>query len=315
VTDLRLSDVLARRGVLAPAEVVTLVVALALDLADVHAVGRTHGAVCAEAVRFDPDGRPRLGRVGSDPSASPAADVLAVAAIGYLALGDQRPPRLVEGLAAGLADDPDERCDARELAERVLASGPAAPLRLPWPQDQGEVAETERAEPRSRTSRRLAVLLTVVLAVLLAVVLAVVAGMWTASGGSDPPRWNAVLARLDGARLAAVADRAVAELRWVYDTASPPLRRDTDLIRDLTRRGLHVRGRLAMLTSPRQLSRSAGNAVLSVLERPASYVLVDTRGRVVLSVNDNKPRGLVVHLHRTRDGWRIAAVTAVTTVE
>jgi hypothetical protein len=120
-------------------------------------------------------------------------------------------------------------------------------------------------------------------------------------------RWGAVLARLDRARSAAVADRRASELLAVYAPGSIPLVRDAALIGGLTRRGLVLRGRLAELTGARQLSRSGNDIALSVLERPASYVLLDARGHVVLRVRGNARR-LVVRLHHTRAGWRVTTV-------
>ena len=294
MSDLRLSDVLARRGVLAAPEVVTLVVALALDLADMHAAGDVHGAVCAEAVRFDPDGRPRLCRgtgVGE-----PGTDVRGVAAIGHLASGDRSlPPGLVEALQAGL----DKRCDARELAEAVLASGPAAPLRLPWPQHRREITGMEPGV--STSSKRLRPLM------LVALVVVPVALMLLRRDIASPTRWTAVLDHLDAARLTAVADRDVGDLSAVYDPASPLRSRDMSLIHELISRGLTIRGQLPELTNPQMLTHSGRDVALSVVERPASYVLTDARGRVVARVRGLRRR-LVVHVRRVRDGWRIVSV-------
>lgn len=295
MSDLRLSDVLARRGVLAPPEVVTLVVGLALDLAGRHDAGRCHGAVCPELVRFDPDGRPRLVDASPGAAIDPATDVYDVAAIGYLALGDRQPPRLVAALDAAMHDAPAERCNARDLADRVLAAGPAAPLRLPWPQDRRELTAVDFAPTRRR--RRVAVVAVA------AVGLAVAFGR--VSGSGKPVRWSDVLADLDQARVAAITDRSVAELGRVYDPASSLLRRDAALIRALARDGLTLRGHLAALTDPTLIGRST----LSVVERPASYDLVDSHGRVVLRVRGNATRRVVVRLRLTDDGWRVVDVS------
>lgn len=295
VSDPRLSDVLARRRVLAPAEVVTLVVALALDLADLHAAGRMHGAVCAETVRFDPDGRPRL--LGGGAAADPAEDVRALSALGYLALSEHRPPRLVEALEAGLAG-----CGAVELAERVLASGPAAPLRLPITPDR---CEKTAIEPGLSTSARMHRRL-----VLTGIVMLLVSLVFLPRPASDSARWTDVVVHLDRARFTAVVDRNVDELSAVYDSPSPQRNRDATLIRALVRDGLTVRGRLAELTSPALLNRSGDTATMSVLEQPAAYVLVDARGRVRLSVHGVGPRRLVIRLRRTARGWRVTDATA-----
>ena len=297
MSDLRLSDVLARRRVLAPAEVVTLAVALALDLADLHASGRVHGAVCAEMVRFDSDGRPRLRPGPGGAVADQAEDVRALSALGYLALSERRPPRLVEALDAGLAE-----CGAVELAERVLASGPAAPLRLPITADRWEKTGIEPGvSPSPKMHRALVRTGMVVLLVTL---------VFLPRHASDSSRWTEVVLHLDRARFAAVVDRRVDELSAVYDSASAQRSRDATLIRALVRDGFTVRGRLAELTSPTLLNRSGDTATMSVLEQPAAYVLVDARGRVRLSVRDRKPRRLVIRLRRTARGWRVTDATA-----
>jgi hypothetical protein len=293
---LRLSDVLARRRVLAPAEVVTLVVPLALDLAELHETGRVHGAVSADAVGFRADGRPVL-RPAREPDAAagPADDVFALAVLGYAALDGQPAARLVEALRAGLTDDPRERCAARELAELVLAAGPAAPLRLPYRHDHREMTRQEPGDSTSSRWRAAAVV----------VALAVIA--WPRAPLT--PSWAAVVARLDEARALAIGDRNIAELHAVYADGSEPLVRDATLIAELVRRGLTVRGRLAELSAPRVLAVHAGGATLSVLERPAVYTLIDRRGRVVVRVRGTNARRIVVRLRRTAAGWRVTSVS------
>ena len=273
---------------LAPAEVVTLVVGLALDLADLHAAGRVHGAVCADAVAFEDDGRPRLRPGVARGGGSAAGDVRDLAALGYLALGDRRPAGLTEAL-----DAPHR--DARDLAERVLASGPAAPMRLPE-----QRREITAREPRESTSPRYRGLVLVGLVVL-------VVGLCLWPHAHAPERWTNVLAHLDRARDVAVADRSVRELDAIYARGSTSLARDTALIGELVRRGVVLRGRLGALTNPRVLSRSRESATLSVVEQPASYVLVDAQGHVVLRVR-GELRRLVLHLRRIAAGWRITTV-------
>jgi hypothetical protein len=383
---LRLSDVLARRGRLAPAEVVTLVVALALDLADWHDAGRTHGAVCPEAVVFAPDGRPYLDdpnataaagpaqpltravlvspEVARGGAAGPAADVFAVAAIGHWALAGQppwpaddpdrayvraagasrtplaelarsAPAPLVDALEAGLTGDPAARCGARELAEAVLAAGPAAPLRLALPAATPPVAVMPTAVRAPLVSRRL------VAAAVLGIVIvgggAAAALSRPATRAEQPARtrpartlaaptlpartlpartvsvadhtsWRAVLAGFDEVRATALTDRRPALLLDIYAAGSPLLARDVALIGELDRRGLTLRGRLSGLSSPRASSVSADGAVLSAVELPAAYLLVDRHGHVVLRVQGDRARRVVVHLRRTRDGWRVVTV-------
>lgn len=272
---MRLSDVLARRGSLAPPEVVTLVVGLALDLADLHASGRAHGDVCAAAVWFEPDGRPRL--VPPPAPGDRAADVAALASLGLAVLGDNRPASLVDVLDAHVGD-------ARELAERVMASGPAAPLRLPLPP-----VEMTGKEPR-RFPRPLVVPLA----------LLVVAPF------PRPDPWGHVLAELNGARARAVADRSTAELDAVYAGGSRQLGRDAALIDAMRSHGLTLRGRLAELTDPAPL----GDGTVAAVERPAAYALVDSHGRVVLRVDtQGQVRRVVVRLRQTPAGWRVVDVS------
>lgn len=278
---------LAGRGRLAPLEVVTLVVGLALDLADLHASGRTHGDVRAESVWFEPNGRPRL----SPPVAAvePAEDTAALAALGLRALGGVRSTRLSVVLTAGITD-------AGELAERVLASGPAAPLGLRSP---GKTPVIEASEPHASRRRG------PVLAVLVVVVVVLAAAVCTVHRVDRPAPWRNVLAALDRARSAAVAVRSTAELRAVYADGSAQLGRDAALIRRLSRDRLTLRGRLAELTDPTVI----GATTLSAVERPASYVLVDARGHVVLRVDNGPVRRVVVRLRHTGAGWRVVDVS------
>lgn len=331
----RLSDLLDRRGRLAPPEVVTLVVGLALDLIDRDHV---HGGIGPDVVEFAPDGRPMLADgASSDVCVSPevargwppgpADDVFAVAAIGYRALSGESvwaagdadgarvraaagrrtpladlvpsaPAALVEAIEAGLADDPDQRCDARELAERVLASGPAAPLRLAVsPAAPAFDATTARRTPAVRSPKWMVALSVPLLAGVAVVVLS--------RPATRPVSWAATLARFDEARSAAVTSGRPGALLDVYATGSPQLARDVALIRDLARRHLTVRGRLARLTVPRVVSMSADAVVLAAIELPASYVVVDSHARVVLRVGGGPVRHVRVRLQRTRSGWRL----------
>ncbi|HEU5033588.1 MAG TPA: protein kinase, partial [Mycobacteriales bacterium] len=94
-----LPDVLRRRARLAPPEVVTLLVPLARVVAALHQRGMVHGRIAAGNVLFRPDGRPVLTDVGAAvaagdvdaDSATPAADVVALAALGLRALGGPEP--------------------------------------------------------------------------------------------------------------------------------------------------------------------------------------------------------------------------------
>jgi hypothetical protein len=117
-----------------------------------------------------------------------------------------------------------------------------------------------------------------------------------------------VVAGLDRARVVAFTDHDVSELSAVYARGSPQRARDTALIRDLAAHGHTVRGRLARLSAPRMLSRAAGSVVLTAVELPAAYVLVDRHGRVLLRVSGGRPRNVVVHLRRVGDSWRLTRI-------
>ncbi len=168
-----LARLVAARGHLSPGEVVTVLAPVAAALGRLHGAGVVHGDVSAGNVLLDLDGRPvladlGLGRVvgeapapvwgtaghiapevllGADPS--PAADVYALGALGWLCLAGDVPgapglrPALAEVSRAGsgaaplvalvesaVSPRPHERPGADELACALFGAADPEPLRL-----------------------------------------------------------------------------------------------------------------------------------------------------------------------------------------
>lgn len=152
-----LEALLARRGRLAPGEVVTAVAPLADVLAQAHAQGLAHGRVRASSVLLTADGKPLLDGLGrsclhdADDTLDPtgalgaAADVWALAALAHLLLTGVEPSAgtsaealaplvataplpLVQAIEGALAFDPSARPTASDLAAALLASCSALPL-------------------------------------------------------------------------------------------------------------------------------------------------------------------------------------------
>lgn len=158
-----LAALLATRGRLSPAEVVTIGGPLADALAALHGAGLAHGRVTPEEVRFTPAGRPVLTDTAlgilaqsprpplpgfADPACLPGAapvpsgDVHDLAAVCVAALTGKAPyapdapqlascapPALADALAAALRGLAEQRCSAAELSAALLAC-PAEPVRL-----------------------------------------------------------------------------------------------------------------------------------------------------------------------------------------
>ena len=146
-----LVDLLARRGRLAPGEVVTAVAPLAQAVAEAHAHGLVHGHLGLSSVLLDGDGRPLLDDLGRTTLRAPAealdptgalggsADVWALGALAHQLLtgtayeqGTALPAGVPAGLrravAAALDPDPAARPAADTLAASLLAACPPLPL-------------------------------------------------------------------------------------------------------------------------------------------------------------------------------------------
>lgn len=162
-----LADVLEARGALAPGETITTIAPLFGALADLHAAGVVHGDPRPGKVVFSDNGRPMVSVVGAvgpggsfgmpgEPSGftapelaagadpSPASDVYAMAAVGWvcltgappvpeveaatLTLAPETPFRLVQILASCLSIDPAARPAADQVAADVFDAARAEPV-------------------------------------------------------------------------------------------------------------------------------------------------------------------------------------------
>lgn len=160
-------SLMAARGTLSVAEVVTVAVPVAEALAALHARGIVHGDVSGGNILFSADAVPLLSDFGqarltgerrirratldfAEPEVQesrPSGDVYALAAVAWWCLTGSPPgpaqhrpplpvlcpgvsPDLAAALDEALSDDPDERPGAWEFARAVRSSGPAAPVQI-----------------------------------------------------------------------------------------------------------------------------------------------------------------------------------------
>jgi len=168
-----LAQLVGVRGQLTAGETVTILAPLFGALADLQVAGVIHGGLAPGNVLFGADGRPLIGDLGVSHllgseaapfastgaggfeapelarggSPSPASDVYALAAIGWLCLtgappspASRRPPlnavrpetpdRLAEVITACLATDPAERPSAATAAAEIFDAAPAESVAL-----------------------------------------------------------------------------------------------------------------------------------------------------------------------------------------
>lgn len=181
-------SLMAARGALSAAEVVTVTVPVAEALSALHARGIVHGDVSAGNILFSAEGVPLLADFGqarltgerrirratldfAEPEVSeshPSGDVYALAAVAWWCLTGAPPgparrrppltvlhpgvsPDLAAALEEALSEDPDERPGARELARAVQRSGPAAPVQIAAGAAREEYGELATALVPSRS--------------------------------------------------------------------------------------------------------------------------------------------------------------------
>ncbi|WP_461170614.1 protein kinase domain-containing protein [Arthrobacter sp. Z1-15] len=189
----------ALRQTVTPGETVTVLVGVGSALAYLHSQGIAHGRVSPGNILFTAQGKPLLGDLGTDrllgapgaagstPAApdtdrpgsgsvsgphqgSQAADVLALAAAGWLlltghalpprehrprlsALAPAVPPQLAETVEAGLSAEPAARPDAAEFVRLVFGSAVAEPLDLVLPIPDGAEPGTQTRHARIERGR------------------------------------------------------------------------------------------------------------------------------------------------------------------
>ena len=115
-----------------------------------------------------------------------------------------------------------------------------------------------------------------------------------------------VLHRWDAARSEAYDAGSAAALRALYVPGCSAARRDVRLLRSYAARGLRVRGLAVQVLSWRTVERDPGRLTLRVVDRVASAVVTDTRGRA-RSLPRDQPRVHLVGLVRGADGrWRVS---------
>lgn len=338
-----LAALLARRGTLDPAEVVTVAAPLAQALAAAHAAGLIHGDVTAANVVFTAEGMPLLADLGmallSGSPADAASDVESLGALCHQLLSGVLPataedPRAPLGLLApsaprplvaaveqALSADPSSRPDAAAFASALRRSHAAAPVRFGEPAAPAVASAPATAPPsrvvpveEPRRSRR-----PLVVAAAAAAVVVLAAGVGWASGRSGPvelasaavpaaPDWTAVLDRLDAARSQAFATGNAAALSAADAPGSRLLGSDRAALQHLVGSGRRARGVRHVFRQVDVTSYDERRATLRVVDELAAYDVVDSSGRVVARAAARPAAAFVVTLVQTPEGWRLAAV-------
>jgi hypothetical protein len=351
VPGVALDRLLAERGPLEEAEVVTLAVPLAQALAAVHAAGLVHGRVSASSVLRADDGRPVLGDTGvaalvdcRDRCTTSGDDVHDLALTCTTALGSAaRAGPVAAVLQAAADDDATRRPSASELAAAVFAAGPAAPI-LGVSIGPGRATEESRPPAAGLTRRRprshrreplgspprrhrhwFGLLVGVGAAAAAALGGLAWAGVDPGVAGSPvaarehqatsdeaaPGRRRSVLSALDARRASAFAAASPGQLVTVYAAGSPALRRDHARLADLAAAGLHVEKLRVRPRSLQVVISSPTRVVLDVVDALDPYDVRTAEGAVV----DARPgRGAAtwrVTLVREVGGWRVYDVAAL----
>ena len=346
-----LAHLVAARGQLSAGETVTTVAPLLGALADLHAAGIVHGHLAPASVLFSADGRPSIGDLGAagllgrsarpveassgfvapevvaGAEPTPAADVYAMAALGWLcltgappaaaskrppltALRPGTPPRLVEILTTCLSTDPLARPCAAAAAVEVFDAAPAESVSLVQVSDPAaEMTRRIRAAavpvpdvaPPSNGKRHRDLLVIGVVVLLAAVVLGGgAAGFLRRPPVSMPP----VAART-------VAPKTTAST--VAPTSTPPSVTDVVVAPDSPR--IAAAGLLQALADSRALAYVARNpALLDLVYAPgATGAVVDRDNIAAARKNGGTYLGLaflvkdVAFLGGTSDTARVRA--------
>jgi hypothetical protein len=300
-----LAALLAERGRLSAGQIVTVGVAIARELAGLHASGHVYASLTAEAVVIDGDGRPTLAppTIGGG---QPIDDMRALVAVLRTAAGPDAGLGLLRVLGTPV--------DADSFARELFAVTPAQPLlSAPLP-----------AAPRAR--RRPAAGLRPFILVTAAVVVAGFAGVASArSGGhratavaprptpvvtrSAVPRfdWRDIVVALDAARDDAVNRGDAGALQRVYVSDSSALDRELRNVRSLHAHHARAVGVHLVVDSVTVRSTTASMTVLRVVDRLLPYDIVLPDGKRIHDAG-RPAREWTVTLRRVRGGWRIASV-------
>jgi len=297
-----------------------------------------HGSLEPSSVLLTTAGMPLLGDLGTG-DGTPGEDVRALAELCRQLLGATRPLGALDGPAQLPDDVPEEltavleqaRSDpppAAELAQRLQAAHPAAPLQLagaraglgaPLPGSRDWVAPATVPAPvpaRARAARRgrravrpqRRARVPVAAAVLAALVLG--AGWLALRPGAAPgPDWVAVVQELDRGRERAWAAADPGLLAAVYVPGSAPGQADAAALDGLRRQGRTAVGVRHRVVGAQPRSVTEERAELQVVDTLAAQEVRDARGRLVERRAGRGERAYDVVLLRTPDGWRLAEVS------
>jgi len=340
VVGVSLGAIRRARAPMTDGECVTLLVPLCQALSALGAAGLAHGAVEADNVVVQPDGRPVLvaPRPGLVGSALPGDDLPRLLSTvvgvmpeedGALLAGPGSVPRLrpvLDQLLAGgcSADEVVARCFATAEPEAVrlpdaaaLAGASLAGMRRPFPVSAGtERRPLPRRSGAPRSARR-----RVTVAVAAGVLLVVAVGIGR-HVLAHPPTADAsttrepLLDRSDPAGAAAELTRRRADvlrsgsadrLTDVAVTGGPAARADSEVIASLGAggaEGLSAHVDSASVTG----TPTQDEADVSVSSATSGYVVVGADGRRSTAAAA-APRTVLLHLRWTNAGWRVWSVS------
>ncbi|MFL6237963.1 MAG: hypothetical protein ACJ735_00530 [Actinomycetes bacterium] len=309
-----LAQVVARTGRLTQGQAVTVGVAIARELAVLHAGGHVYAGVSAETIRISPEGRPMLAAAAAG-GGEPVDDLRDLVSV----------LRASVGAGAGLAllrvlGTPTE---AAAFADDLYAVCAPEPLDVAPPES---VRRSQRV-PRLRVLTALAA--TVVVAGVVGVASAHVrvrhaaaalpvpdvpppqTPAATAASSHSPatkPDWRHEMTTLDRRRNTAFVRGNEAALADIYVPGSPALAADRVTLHALVAHHVHARGLHLTVVSVRALRATARAVTLRVVDRLSAYDIVDLHGDVVAHHPRRGNHMWRITLVRIGPDWRISAV-------
>ena len=299
---------------------------VAQALAQAHAAGLVHGALTPASVLVAASGMPLLGDLGSG-DGTPEGDVRALVELCCRLLGATRPlgapdgpvelpDDVPPGLAAVLEEARAEPPSAAELAQRLRAGEPAAPLRTagsrpqlgsPLPGSREWVAPAGPRTHRVRRGRR-RLWPAVVLLVLASV--AAWALLRPAPAPTARPDWAAVVQELDRVRERAWAAADPELLRAVYASGTAAGQTDAAALERLRGQGRTAVGVRHRVVGAQARSVTDARVELRVVDVLGPQEVRDARGRLVERRPGRGARAYDVVLLRTAEGWRVEQVSS-----